>query len=226
MHIEYLFPFIFGVLFVILGCWKTVPKSSYPIKKFAHVFSHPASADLNPCPFVLVVVSCCCCSSAYCCPVEGKVFLSAGGVPGLEPVFVTLAVICCSLAGIWCLAQTCEGATAGEILHWKSHRTFPHYSSERRCNPSFEILHWNETVAGTAPSPAPAEGERDKWLLRYVQEWCAVMYSVCVFVCMYVSWSPTSRLLFGSDMHFACGSKQNTLSFHSAEIKSTSDLCC
>lgn len=96
MCTEYLFLFIFGVLYVILGCWKAVPKSSYLIKKFAHVFSHPASADLNPCPFVLVVVSCCCCSSAYCYPAEGKLFPSAGGVPGLEPVFVTLAAICCS----------------------------------------------------------------------------------------------------------------------------------
>lgn len=39
VHTEYLFPLIFGVLDVILGYWKTVPKSSYLIKKFAHVFS-------------------------------------------------------------------------------------------------------------------------------------------------------------------------------------------
>lgn len=38
VHTEYLFPFILGVLDVILGCWKTVPKSSYPIKKFACFF--------------------------------------------------------------------------------------------------------------------------------------------------------------------------------------------
>lgn len=66
VHMEYLFPFVFGVICVILGFCKTVPKYSYLIKRFAHVFTHPASSDLNPCPFVLVVVCCCCCVVLLC----------------------------------------------------------------------------------------------------------------------------------------------------------------
>lgn len=61
VHTEYLFPFIFGVLDVILGYCKTVSKSSYLIKKFAHVFSPSSlsrlkSLSLCPCGSVLLLL--------------------------------------------------------------------------------------------------------------------------------------------------------------------------
>ena len=119
VHTEYPFPFIFGVLFVILGCWKTVLKSSYPIKKFAHVFPHPASADLNPCPFVLVVVaSCCCCSSACYCLVE------VGAVPGPEPAFAALTAICCSCCRYLVLGSDLQRGNSRRKIALKKPREF------------------------------------------------------------------------------------------------------
>lgn len=124
-------------------------------------FPHLASADLNLCPFVVVAVFCCCCSSACSYAVEGRVLLSTGGVPGLEPACIIPTALIVPVVGIWCLAQVCQGAAGEERWHWKSPRSSPHESFERRCNLCLEEHCWHQTAAGTAPYPATAGGERD-----------------------------------------------------------------
>lgn len=195
----------------------------------AHIFPHVASADLNLCPSVIVAVSCCCCSSAYSYPVEGRVLLSAGGVPGLEPVCIILAALIVPVIGIWCLAQVCERAAGEERWHWKCHRISPHNFFERRCNLWLEKHCWHQTAAGSAPHPAPAGGERVIAHI-HIQNWAALVSALrveCVFVCMcmYVSWdihghvciygSSTSQLLFRSYIHFYLWFE----AFHSAETR-------
>lgn len=78
----HLFPFLFGVLYFDLGCWKTVPMSCNPNnKKKRHVF--PILTQLTQIPILLSLWYLSCSSSAYYCPVELRVFLSAGGVESL-----------------------------------------------------------------------------------------------------------------------------------------------
>lgn len=96
------FLFLFEVLYSNLVCWKTVPSPSYPVKKNSVCFPYPVLADLNPHFPVFLVVSCC--SSTCYCPVEQRMFLSAGGVCHPELVFVMLSAVCslccrCSVLG-------------------------------------------------------------------------------------------------------------------------------
>lgn len=88
--------FSFSSLKCYVSIWyggKLSPDPLIQLKKNSVCFPYPVLADLNP-HFLVCVVSCC--SSTCYCPVEQRMFLSAGGVSHPELVFVMLSAVCSS----------------------------------------------------------------------------------------------------------------------------------